>query len=50
MKIKLKGSLAMLFIFSLFFIALFFDEKAAVSGVLMCFFSILAKEKFSRIA
>ncbi|WP_173927857.1 hypothetical protein [Bacillus thuringiensis] len=45
-----KEILSMLFLFSLFFLALFFDEKAAVSGVLMCFFSILATNKFSQQA
>ncbi|WP_170969750.1 hypothetical protein [Bacillus wiedmannii] len=45
-----KEILSMIFLFSLFFSTLFFDEKAAVSGALMCFFSILATNKFSNQA
>ncbi|EOO12875.1 hypothetical protein [Bacillus cereus] len=45
-----KEILSMIFLFSLFFSALFFDENTAVSGALMCFFSILATNKFSQQA
>lgn len=48
MKSTLKESLIMAFIFSLFFTALFFNEETAVSGALMCFFNILAENKFSQ--
>ncbi|SCN42075.1 hypothetical protein [Bacillus wiedmannii] len=43
-----KEILFMVFLFSLFFTALFFDEKTAVSGALTCFFSILVENKFSQ--
>ncbi|WP_176520541.1 hypothetical protein [Bacillus thuringiensis] len=49
MKIKFKESLSVLFIFSLFFTALFFDENATVSGAFICLFSILTENKFSKL-
>ncbi|MED3350921.1 hypothetical protein P4388_20150 [Bacillus thuringiensis] len=46
----LKETLFMVILFSLFFMALLFDEKTGVSSALMCFFSIFASDKFSQRA
>ncbi|EJR27989.1 hypothetical protein H0I83_30820 (plasmid) [Bacillus thuringiensis serovar fukuokaensis] len=42
-----KEIFSMAFLFSLYFIALFFNEKIAIANVLMCIFTIYAKKIFS---
>ncbi|WP_179958486.1 hypothetical protein [Bacillus sp. BPN334] len=42
-----KEIFSMAFLFSLYFIALFFNEKIAIANALMCIFTIYAKKIFS---
>ncbi|WP_179863002.1 hypothetical protein [Bacillus sp. AFS098217] len=53
MNIIKKAKKEILFVgglFVLFCLALCYNEKTAVSSAAMCFFSILAKDKFSKTA
>ncbi|WP_180233241.1 hypothetical protein [Bacillus cereus] len=54
MLIKIKNAkkeiFSMVFLFLIFFTALFFNEKIAVPNALMCIFTIYAKNIFSQIA
>ncbi|MCR6850375.1 hypothetical protein [Bacillus sp. IBL03825] len=42
--------LLMMILFSLFFVALFYNEEAAVLRVSVCLFNIIAKDIFSQKA
>ncbi|WP_167496990.1 hypothetical protein [Bacillus pacificus] len=45
-----KEIFSVVFLFSLYFIALFFNEKIAIANALMCIFTIYAKNIFSQLA